>query len=333
MERYIINNRLVEIDANKIRKMMTAILCVVFSVFVAFASLSYAAGGVDDGGGGETTSQTGKSYEECINELDSANGKKQTLAKAAFQISVFTKGGLAKEISEFKVFNVSNSSIYKGFTGGYNLFKNVGIGLAVLWALASVISNIQIVHANLDIVIKFALKMMASVYVVSNGNTILDALLTFGDTALSKISGNITDNALYEELLTQCKNAGMLGCIGIIMENLVGCVVIMIACILILSKLITRLIELGVRYMLAPIAIADVFSHGGGSTGARYLKKFAAVALSGAVYMAVIKIMPLIAGAIGTQTGLVGSMVLPIVTYVAGLGMINRVDTIVNDLA
>ena len=348
MDFSIIDNRLTRIDYNGIRRVLSVILFVILVISLCFTMTLSAAEG-DSGGdaGGDDTSQSqgyndgDDDYETALNSL-SNGGARSWAAKPAFVISAFVNGRILGFVAGSNLYTVGSSDLFTGFKSGYNLFKNIGIGLAVLWALVSVVSNMQIDHVSWDIVVKFALKMMAAVYVVNNGTVILDALVGLGDKAIEAISGGGYEGngQTYSQIAESVRNAGFSGNMLTILTNILPFIIICIALVLMFSKLITRIIEIGIRYMFAPIAIADVFSHGGGSTGARYLKKFGAVCLSGAVYMSIVLILPVAAKLLsnGASTGVshTGTMIdyiMPTIVYVAGIGIMNRVDAIVGDFA
>lgn len=61
--------------------------------------------------------------------------------------------------------------------------------------------------------------------------------------------------------------------------------------VVIALMLFVRIMELAIRALFAPIAVVDVFEHGTGGNGFKYMKKFFAVAIQGAVIMAIMSII------------------------------------------
>ena len=342
MKTVLYDNRLINIDFAKIRRTLTIFLFIIISITSIFSLTLYAADG-DNGSTEETQEDTSSSdtYAAGLTYIESNSGKKAWAAKPAYMIESAVKIGALDIVASSGLFDSkgAGSKLIAPFRSGYTLFKNVGIGLAVMWALVSIVSNMQIDHVTWDIIIKFALKMMAAVYIVNNGTVILDALLNLGDSAVKAFNDGgttwRTEENTYMGIATRVAKEGLTGNMITIISNLLPFCVVCVAIILIFSKLISRMIELGIRYMFAPIAIADVFSHGGGSTGARYLKKFGAVSLSGAVYLAIIYILPTVSSTLSAAAGggTFFQMLMPALAYVAGIGILNRVDSIVNDFA
>ena len=98
-----------------------------------------------------------------------------------------------------------------------------------------------------------------------------------------------------------------------------------------------RIIEAGIRFAFMPIGVSDAFTHGISSPGVRYIKKFFAVCLQGAVIYAIIIVGASMMGQVssGGSFGFLShfGIITQLVIAFSMIGAMLKSQSIINDVA
>ena len=134
---------------------------------------------------------------------------------------------------------------------------------------------------------------------------------------------------IYDSL----KSMGWIKALCLLLQLLIPAIGTMICMLIMLVQMVGRLIEIGIRILFMPIGVSDAFTHGTNSPGFRYIKKFFAVCLQGAVLLAVLNIGVYFMGNKMINDATQGfGFISDLVIMVSMIGLMIKSQQIVNDI-
>lgn len=168
----------------------------------------------------------------------------------------------------------------------------IGYTLLILHFLLELMDKTTHDNFNVEHFLRMFIKLLIGNYLMTNGLSILESLMSFG-TALVKDVSNISSlvtsgSAELETLRGKYLDKNILQQFGFLLELMIPFIVAIVVKVSIWMQCYSRLIEILVRAMLAPIAMADVYSEGIRGGGFRYLRKYIAVLLQGAIIIGIL---------------------------------------------
>lgn len=179
----------------------------------------------------------------------------------------------------------------------YDAIKVTGILLLTLFWLTDLLDKVQSDSFTLEHFVRASIKLIVGFMLMNNGLTIVQGLVTFSNEIFSKISdvslaqggsANVTIlNEIWEDCIyyTEHKFMGSFAMIGWYLKLIIPSIMMLLIKIVLYVILYSRIIELAARMVFAPIGMANIYNGGMNSSGIRYLKKIAAVALTGCVIL------------------------------------------------
>lgn len=211
------------------------------------------------------------------------------------------------------------SAMWTSIEAIYDGFMVAGVLLLMLYFLLSILANIERDQLTMDNMIKSIIEFVVAYIFVSYGYNIILGLMSLGDSLLVTIEDSLanSDNVLLSDVQMAALDEYKTGTVdnslkilqGFLMMlyyfgnlmipdllNTAGMILVYVACL-------SRGVEVAVRTMFCPLAIADVFKAGMHSPGVRYMKKFAAVCFQGAIIYAILLASNLIRGSLSNDGG------------------------------
>lgn len=239
----------------------------------------------------------------------------------SFALSLF-KDMMNNDISEgvYQVLLYTPQKFANGVPWGYvkNVYDNailpVGLMVIVVFFMIGLIEKLSSEHFNWDQLAKAFGVFVGSWYLIQNAFPIMEGLFQIGANLLAALGGNVssghtvnkaTQIALWKELTgnDNLKDIGMIDnlFLGLKMFPYWLFNIILGFC----AKIIcwSRLIELFLRTMYAPIALSDCFHRGLEGSGARFLKNYFALSLQGGVIYAIISLYGVISASVISTSG------------------------------
>lgn len=190
----------------------------------------------------------------------------------------------------------------------------LALGIIVIYFLIALIEKLSSEHFNWDQMVKTFAVFVGSWYLIQNAFPIMEGLFNIGADLLDSLEdvfvaaggdteftgpviGEATKEALWKNLTGKNsleEDVKFLDSVKIWAElkPYQLCLWILGLCTKIVCY--SRIIEILIRTMFAPIALSDCFHRGLDSGGARFLKNYFAVALQGAVIYAVMAIYSIV---------------------------------------
>lgn len=231
----------------------------------------------------------------------------------------------------------------------YTSISAVGCGLALFWCMLELIEKASQGHITGEFILQLAIKFTIAAVVIAEGGEIAKGVIELANGVandmLKKGFGAAETGMSDKEFVKvyyDVKKAGWLGCIGVMIPLILPAIAMKVCTIIIFALLAGRILEVAVRYIFFPIGASDIFSHGMGSPGFRYVKKLFGAALQGIAMYAVVFVGGIlmnnadkIVGAAATTTagGVVITAIWPIIVGFSMVGAMLKVSSIVNDIA
>lgn len=231
----------------------------------------------------------------------------------------------------------------------YTSISAVGCGLALFWCMLELIEKASQGHITGEFVLQLAIKFTIAAVVIAEGGEIAKGVINLANGVANDM---LTDgfgaaetgmsDKEFVKVYYDVKKAGWLGCIGVMIPLILPAIAMKVCTIIIFALLAGRILEVAVRYIFFPIGASDIFSHGMGSPGFRYVKKLFGAALQGIAMYAVVFVGGIlmnnadkIVGEAATTTagGVVITAIWPIIVGFSMVGAMLKVSSIVNDIA
>lgn len=220
----------------------------------------------------------------------------------------------------------------------YNALKGFGVLLAAVYSLIETLAHVSKDTLTPEYFMKELMKLTIAIIVVLNGFEIATGVVGIASGIFNTIgaaSQTVTansDNCIYhlfnggnilEEMI------GYAQLIGHLFTLLIPWVILSIAQIVISIVCWSRILELVVRVIFAPIGIADLFVHGTRSNGIKYLKQILVCAVQGAVILGMIQAYGII---IANITPGVGQWTITVVLGIVLLTSVSGAKNIASDV-
>ncbi len=313
------------------KKWMIRITCILLALIIALFTVPALAGTV-------------LYQNETLPELGSDEGYNLGALKNDFNAFVFS---LAWEVYGALPYLVSNNSLlridtsdspesyWSAFSTFFDAFASVGIGLAVIWVMLDVLEKLQIEQLSPEILLRIFIKLFMAIMIIANIQPIAEGIINVANEMMPEAS-ETTHIAQAEALGTiydSLKSMGWIKALCLLLQLLIPAIGTMICMLIMLVQMVGRLIEIGIRILFMPIGVSDAFTHGTNSPGFRYIKKFFAVCLQGAVLLAVLNIGVYFMGNKMINDATQGfGFISDLVIMVSMIGLMIKSQQIVNDI-
>lgn len=180
----------------------------------------------------------------------------------------------------------------------FNTTSSIGFLVVIIYFLIDLLEKTTHENFNIEHFFRSCIKLILGALLVLNGLPLLEGLLDFGSGILNLVGTSGLDNdqavSTLRMSMNMIENNGeakdTFNLIAIILDLLIP-YIIMLGCNLYVKVVCySRIIEIGLVGAFAPIGMADIMAEGTKGNGFRYLKKFLALALQGAIIMGILVI-------------------------------------------
>lgn len=338
------NQKKIEDTIKLLKKIFTCIFVTILICSIIFGSISIIAAGSNyikisyDEGHSVYTVPGGNTY--------ALKSFTHPIASEAPMFLVFcVYGNLLASLGQSGAFsfedNAETEPIWNVFNNLYGTLSAVGAGLALLWCLLELIEKASGGHITGEFILQLGIKLTIATVVIMEGSNIARGLIDMGNGVITLFTDAVETSesdgafALFTEVADTVSQAGIFDILFTALNILIPALFMIVAYVLALAIMAGRIIELGIRFIFFPIGAADVFTHGVGSPGFRYMKKLMACAMKGgAMYIIILvgtelMIHPGITGA--SAEGL--NWISQVVIGLSMLGAMLKVDSILSDVA
>ena len=169
------------------------------------------------------------------------------------------------------------------FKTAYETFIPIAIELAIIYFLLELIENATSGKMTTEVIVKGLMKLAFTVMIIQNAFELLKYIANFGDelcNALLANESNFSNNFVNASVASVNNGWEFIAKLLAIIPAAIKWFILIIC-----SKLIIygRSIELGVYLSLSPLAFPSIVSQGMDGDAFKYVKKYAAICLQGAI--------------------------------------------------
>lgn len=232
-----------------------------------------------------------------------------------------------------------------GYMGmAYNALRVTGIIIMLLYFFLSIVDKITSEQLSTELFIRKIIGLAICLLLILNGARILDGILDWSTALITDTSAfmksftyGATDAKGYYEwlsdFLTSPKGtiSKFLAALGIFLSSIIPFLAQLALTVIVFIVGISRFLEIAIRYMFAPIGIAPIVHDGMRSSGAKYIKKFAACCLNGAVIICITYLataLPSFFASLGDVFKFLAQVALPL----AAIALIFRCQNIADEI-
>lgn len=236
---------------------------------------------------------------------------------------------------------------FSGFIDGgaklaYTSLTSVALSLIVMYFLFSITDKVAQGQMTIEIFVPEFIKLLAAAFLVLEGYNFFKLLISLGESITKTVGNSFTNdrttNNLRYMVETNADDSAIVQ-VSVLAVLIIPTIFGLLARLSIYVVCIGRALEIIVRLALSPIAVADVFGNGLNSGGFRYIKKFLAVTLQGAVIIVIIHIMGTLNATLAippdndtSVSALFGNLMKVVFVNLAGVSLIIKSQSIVNDV-
>lgn len=339
----LLSQKRIEDTINTFRKIVTCIIVVILTVIVFGQGFTQADAAIEkksDGSNDIYTVATGGTTKT----LESKNLKATTMGRVVLDLAYTVYGGFDSLGTGALTIDTSSTTYWQYAESAYDAISAVGAGLAFLWCLLELIEKSSSGHITGEFVLQLGIKFTIAAVVISEGGAVARGVINLANAITTDVvsgmgTGDGADalGAEFIKVYEEIEDANFFGCLGPMFSLVLPAVMVKVSTIIIWALLAGRLIEVAVRYIFFPIGASDVFSHGMGSPGFRYIKKLFGASLQGLAMYLVVQIgVALMASDASTLLGVDGTVAGPIfkvIVMFSTIGAMLKVSSIVNDIA
>ena len=231
----------------------------------------------------------------------------------------------------------ADTSLIAAGAAMYQVMEVVGLCLIFLFFLIDLLDEVQADSFTIEHLIKKLLTLTVAIIVMQMGEEIFSLICEMGDTLIDDAAKAVGDGnvgaltRIYDTLMDLAEEDGLfssiiafLGCLAMLVEQIVPYILMLVALIIAYLVGFSRFIEILTRFAFAPIGIAQLVSGGAKGPGMRYIKKFASVVIQGAVAVLAFGTVTIISNAAAGINAILASILVPI-TLIGFLMKIGRV--------
>lgn len=226
-------------------------------------------------------------------------------------------------------------------------FVGIGLALSVLFFLIQLVELGTSERLTFEYFIKFFTKLIIAVALIAYCEDLIKGCVNFGNGFMNIISnGNLSPGLTPEEMGQRVSeafdNASGISWIGLLVSSVfsIGIINIVSQGIAAIVYIIgfTRILELGVRGALMPVALGLMADDGWKGSAGRYIKKFIAICAQGGVLMIIGKISNIamgaaaLAGNYSSEASLSGSFIMLLGVAIATVSVLFKSMSVVNDV-
>lgn len=341
----LFSQRKLENTITLMRKIAICIIAVILTVIVFGQGFTQSNAAVTKTGSGTNAIYTTKGTDYPVSHL-----RNRVFGAAVLDMAYSAYGGGLTAFQKDLLIINTEADYWGTLQTAYNSIAAVGAGLALLWCMLELIEKSSQGHITGEFILQLGIKFTIAAVVISEGGKIAKGVINLANGVTKDILRNAFTTSpdeytaldeMFVNVYRDIKDANIFGCIGAMFPLILSALMMKICTIIIFALLAGRILEVGVRYMFFPIGASDVFTHGMGSPGFRYVKKLFAAALQGIAMYAVVFIgqmlMSSASSVVGSSTTLAGGLVVqaiwPIIVGFSVIGAMLKVSSIVNDIA
>lgn len=168
----------------------------------------------------------------------------------------------------------------------YNkIFLPLGYAVMLIFFLTALMNKISMEQFTLEHFIFIFIRLFIVKIALDNGLNIMETLMKVGNNLILSVSGNslVEGINVTSQIKSNLTYGNMFDQLGLLITLVIPWLGMFISKIFIQVVCYSRLLEIMIRTVIAPVALGDIFTEGTNGTGFRFLKAYFAVCLQGII--------------------------------------------------
>ena len=189
---------------------------------------------------------------------------------------------------------ISQTAMNMGsFTNLVNTIKGLAVGITLILYFIDLSGKVTEKNFSIEQFFKSTLRCVVSYMFIMNSDAIVGYLMSAGSVLANDITNSDIGYDFFSSehgerktmLINGIEKLGIKDRLSYIILALIPWLISMIGEVILQIVLISRILEIGVMTVFAPIAISDVYREGTSSSGVQYMKKMLALGMQVAVIL------------------------------------------------
>lgn len=185
-------------------------------------------------------------------------------------------------------YELLENDIFKAVSGS---ILAIGVGIMLIYFFIDLGDKVQEKNFSLNHFIRAMIMMLISYVLIVHSMDLMKGFAAFGQAIAGTLQDTGSSGDFFathgEEFKKGIKDVRLLDSVGYMVKVFLPWIISVIASIIVTYLAVSRIVEMTVRCIFAPIAVADCFKDGSRSNGIRYFKKFLAIALQFALIVGI----------------------------------------------
>lgn len=185
---------------------------------------------------------------------------------------------------------ILNNDIFNAFVA---TIMSLGITLMVLYFCGDLADKVTMQNFNMELFFKSLLKLVIAYFLIIHSLDIVEAFVKFGDGVSTMLLETDTGFSFFEDeehvekLSKGLSYFNVIDSLGYMLRLLIPSLICWVSNLVVIFISLSRIVEMVIRALFAPFAVADCFQDGARANGIRYLKKFLALCLQYTMIVAI----------------------------------------------
>ncbi|HJB27195.1 MAG TPA: hypothetical protein IAA06_00145 [Candidatus Blautia faecavium] len=207
-------------------------------------------------------------------------------------------------------YSLMNNPVFTSVAGA---IMGIGVGIMLIYFLLDLAEKVQDRSFTLQHFMRSIVFMIVAYILIIYSMDLLQGFVAFGQAVANLLNESSLAEGMaffekgtpqYDQFKEGVSDVKLLPSIGFVIKAILPWLISTIASLIVTFLAVSRIVEMVVRCLFAPIAVSDCFRDGYRSNAIRYLKKFLAISLQYALIIGInVGMSFIIAQAVGANTG------------------------------
>lgn len=171
------------------------------------------------------------------------------------------------------------------------VLSTIGVTICVIYFLLELADKMTDKMLSMEQLFLLLLRLVLAVILINECIPLLKGFINFGDVLVKTMNDTNSASTIFKDygdyIREQLEDLGKLEAMGYALKLIVPYLVVLVSNVSVYFIAISRAIELTVRTIFAPVAIANIYHDMQRSDGFRYMKKILALSLQSAVCLGI----------------------------------------------
>lgn len=204
-----------------------------------------------------------------------------------------TLHGTSGVLKVFEDFGQMFATLYDNsyFSALIAVIMTLGTAVCVIYFLLEIADKMTEKMLSLEQLFVLLLRLVLAVLLINQCVPLLKGFIQFGDVLMAELNDANIATTLFDtygdDIRDAMEDIGKFAAVGYAMKLIIPYLIVLVSNVVVYFIAISRSIELTIRMIFAPLAVANIYHDMQRSEGFRYMKKVLALSLQSAVCLGI----------------------------------------------